>query len=306
MTTLEERGVAQTQETALRSGGRPQRTRKTRARRSRSPLTYALTPFAWALAIFDIFAIVWLLLSSFKTTREIFGNPWGLPDSWQWRNYVDAWNAAHFGEGVVNSLILVVVSGVATLLLASPAAYALSRFGRRSANPLTVFFVLGLGVPAQTMFIPLYVAFDRVGLTNSLTGLLVIYVGSALPFAVFLLTAFFRSLPRELEEAAALDAATPWYTFWRIMLPLARSGLITVFVLQAIGHWGETLFALVMLHDKTTISLSLLNFLQTMQYTGANWSVVFAGLAIIVLPLIILYLWLGSRIIEGIAAGYSR
>ncbi|WP_205856390.1 carbohydrate ABC transporter permease [Phytoactinopolyspora endophytica] len=247
-----------------------------------------------------------MLISSFKTTREVFLDPWGLPSALRWENYVEAWNSANIGEGVLNSMLLVGVSGVATIILAAPAAYALSRFGNRGSSTLTVIFVLGLGVPAQAIFIPLYIAFDRLGLINSLTSLQLIYTGTGLPFAVFLLTAFFRTLPRDIEEAAVIDGASTWYTYSRIMLPLARSGIITVFMLQAIGHWGETFFALMVLQDKHTISLALLEFMKAMQYTGARWSVLFAGLSLVVLPLIVLYVWLGSRIVEGIAAGYGK
>ncbi|MEV4897875.1 carbohydrate ABC transporter permease, partial [Nonomuraea sp. NPDC055795] len=259
-----------------------------------------------SLAVFDILVVLWMFLSSLKTTREVFNDPWGLPASPQWSNYATAWDAAKFGEGVLNSLILVLVSGVVTVVIAAPAAYALSRFRWRWSNATTVFFAMGLGIPAQTLFIPIFVALDKLGLVNSLTGLVIVFIGTSVPFAVFFLTAFFASLPRELEEAAAIDGASPTRTYVKIMLPLTRSGLLTLFVLQAISHWGETLFALVLLQDKTTISLSLLHFMQTMQYTGAQWSVLFAGITIIVIPLLMLYLWMGTRLIEGIAAGYSR
>jgi ABC-type glycerol-3-phosphate transport system permease component len=293
---------------ANRPLARPRLTRRPsrRPRRGRSPLHLILLPAAWSLAIFDLFVVGWLFLNSLKTTPEIFEDPWGLPSRPRWHNYVDAWNVAHFGEGVLNSLVLVVASGIATLSLAAPAAYALTRFRWRWSGPVTVFFAMGLGVPAQSIFIPLYVGMDRLGLVNTLWGLLLVYTATNLPFAVFFLTGFFASLPHELEEAAALDGAGPGYTFWRIMLPLTRSGLLTLFVLQAIGDWGETFFALVFLQDKKTISLALLNFTQTVQYTGAEWSVLFAGICIIVIPLIALYLWTGRRLVEGIAAGYGR
>ncbi|MBS2535215.1 carbohydrate ABC transporter permease [Catenulispora sp. NF23] len=263
-------------------------------------------PVAWAIVAANVLMIVWIVLSSLKSTREMALHPWSWPKHFIWSNYRTAWVSAQFGAGVGNSLLLIVGSGLACILLAAPAAYALSRFRVRSSGVHTALFVLGLGIPAQTMFIPLYVAFDRVGLVDSVWGLMLIYTGAGIPYALFLLTAFFRSLPVELEEAAALDGAGPGYTFWRIMLPLARSGLITIFVLQAIGHWGETFFALVMLHTKTTLSLSLYNFTQTMQYTGSRYSVLFAGLVILIAPLLVLYIVLGRRIIEGISAGYSK
>lgn len=265
-----------------------------------------LIPFAWALAAFDVFVLLWILLSSFKTTRELIFDPWGLPAAPQWENYVAAWTSANLGAGILNSVVLVVSCSVASVLLGTPAAYALARFRRPSSGPITILFVLGLGVPVQAIFIPLFVAFDRVGLIDSILGLFLIYTGLSLPFTVFLLTGFFRSLPRDLEEAAALDGLRPGATFWRIMFPLARSGLITVTVLQAIGFWGETFFAMVFLRQESTISVALMQFMKTMQYTGARWEVLFAGIALIILPLLLLYIWLGSRLIDGIAAGYSR
>lgn len=284
-----------------------QRSASLRARDARAfGLKLILVPFAWALAIFDIAVLLWIFLSSFKTTRELIFDPWGLPESLQWQNYVEAWNSANLGTGIMNSVVLVVTCSVASVALGAPAAYALSRFKRPSAGPITIVFVLGLGVPTQAIFIPLFVMFDRVGLVDSIFGLFLIYTGISLPFTVFLLTGFFKSLPRDLEEAAALDGLNPGATFWRIMFPLARSGILTVVVLQAIGFWGETFFAIVFLRQESTISVALLQFMKTMQYTGARWEVLFAGIALIILPLLLLYIWLGSRLVDGIAAGYSK
>ena len=147
-----------------------------------------------------------------------------------------------------------------------------------------------------------------VGLVNNLFGLLLIYVGTSLPFAVFFLTGFFRTLPLELEEAAALDGATPARTFWRIMLPLARPGIITLVVLNVIGHWGETFFALVFLQSQElqTLPLALLGYLQQMQYNGMNWGGMFAGIAVTVVPILVMYLWVGRRIIEGMTLGATK
>lgn len=280
--------------------------RRKSARRSRGIVVRLLLPLAWGLAIGDILLFVWMLLASLKTTREMTFKPFSWPSHWLYSNFREAWVAADFKSGFVNSLILVIGSGIGCIALAAPAAYALSRIKVRGSGPIMVFFVMGLGIPTQAMFIPLYVMFDRLNLVNSIWGLMLIYIGSGIPFALFLLTAFFHSLPRELEEAAVIDGAGPLRVFTKIMLPLTRSGLITIFVLQAISNWGETFFALVMLQDKTTLSLALYRFLNTMQYTGARYSVLFAGLIITIAPLLILYIFLGKRIIEGIAAGYSR
>ncbi len=142
------------------------------------------------------------------------------------------------------------------------------------------------------ILIPLFVMLSHVYLTNSLVGLNLVYIGVAMPFTVFLLTAFFRSLPVELEEAAALDGSSAVSTFWRIMLPVARGGLITAFVLNIIANWNKTLLALALLQstDKYTLPVALISFVQQQTYSGADWGGLFAGLCIIVIPILVVYI----------------
>lgn len=261
--------------------------------------------FAWLFALFSVAVAIWMLVTSLKSTRDIFADPWGLPTDPRWDNYERAWTASDFGGAAVNTVVLVLGTAVATIVLAAPAAYALSRIMTRWNGGLTVFFALGLGIPAQVIVLPLYVMMNDLYLVDSLLGLWILYVATSMPFTVFFLTGFFGSLPRELEEAAALDGASPNRTFWQIMLPLARSGIITALILNVIQHWGETLFGLIFLQseDKATLSLALLGFLQRMQYNGADWGGLFAGVCTVVLPVLACYVWLGRRIIEGMTLG---
>jgi multiple sugar transport system permease protein/N-acetylglucosamine transport system permease protein len=261
--------------------------------------------FAWLFALFSVAVAIWMLITSLKSTREIFGDPWGLPGDPQWDNYARAWTASDFGGATFNTVVLVFGTAVATIALAAPAAYALSRILTRWNGGLTVLFALGLGIPAQVIILPLYVMMNELYLVDSLLGLWILYVATSMPFTVFFLTGFFGSLPRELEEAAALDGASPSRTFWQIMMPLARSGIITALILNIIQHWGETLFGLIFLQseDKATLSLALLGFLQRMQYNGADWGGLFAGVCTVVLPVLACYVWLGRRIIEGMTLG---
>ncbi|TMR31855.1 carbohydrate ABC transporter permease [Nonomuraea zeae] len=167
-------------------------------------------------------------------------------------------------------------------------------------------------VPSSSTFVvsgrKLFVLMERLSPVNSLFGLFLLYVAVSLPFTVFLLTGYFASLPGELEEAAAIDGASRLPTFWTIMLPLARSGLITAFTLNAIGLWNEAFLALVFVQstDKQTLPLALLGFLAKQQYSGADYGVLFAGVVIIVLPMLLLYVWLGRRIIEGMTLGAGK
>ncbi|MET8213815.1 carbohydrate ABC transporter permease [Streptomyces sp. NPDC005373] len=265
-------------------------------------------PLVWVLVAFNVGILVWILLNSVKSTRDLMGSPWSLPASLHWENFSRAWAAGNFGPAALNSLVLVAGTAAATVLLAAPAGYALSRLGARTAGPATSLFAIGLGIPAQAIFLPLYSVMGKLGLVNSLWGLWLLYTSTSMPFAVFFLTGFFRSLPAELEEAAALDGAGPSYTFWRIMLPLTRNGLVTLLLLNIIGHWGETFFALVFIQDQSlqTLPLAMLGFLQQMQYTGADWGGMFAGIVVVVMPLVLLYLWLGRRIIEGMTLGSGK
>lgn len=271
------------------------------------------TAIIWLFTLFNCFILYWLLVSSFKRPQEIFKEPFGLPhllfeEGKPFRNYATAFQLSGFGTAFVNTVLVVAASCVLLIIIGAPAAYALSRLGGpRLSGFLTTFLVIGIGVPFQTIVIPLYVAMSELGIANSLSGLVVVYVALSLPFTIFLLTGFFASLPDELEEAAAVDGLGPARTFLTVMLPLARGGLITCITLNAIGLWNETLLAIVLVQEdsKFTISRALFSFYKTMQY-NSDWGALMAGIAIVVLPMLILYMFLARRIIEGLTLGTGK
>ncbi|NUO97171.1 MAG: carbohydrate ABC transporter permease [Nonomuraea sp.] len=264
------------------------------------------------MVVVNLAVLAWMLITSLREHREIFADPFAWPGfgrgAFAWGNYAEAWQSADFGGAAVNSLVLVTAAALAVVVVAAPAGYALGRGLGRGAASLTLYFALGIGVPVQVIVIPLFVLMERLSLVNSLFGLFLLYVAVSLPFTVFLLTGYFASLPAELEEAAAIDGASRLRTFWTIMLPLARSGLITALTLNAIGLWNEAFLALVFVQstDKQTLPLALLGFLAKQQYSGADYGVLFAGVAILVLPMLLLYVWLGRRIIEGMTLGAGK
>lgn len=169
-------------------------------------------------------------------------------------------------------------------------------------------FAVGIGLPVQVIIIPLFVLLEKAALVDTLFGLYLALVGAGIPFTVILLAGFMRSLPVELEEAAALDGCSALRSFWQIMLPLARSGIITVLILNAISIWNETFLALVLIQDteKQVLPVALLNFIARQQFNGSDYGGLFAGVVVLVLPMVLLYLWLGSRIIEGMTLGASK
>ena len=269
----------------------------------------SLVGCTWILVLFNIFLVGWMILLSFKKHVDVFNKPLTLPDVWSWFNYTEALALGDFGEAILNTVLLSFSASILTILIAAPAAYALSRINIKHAGTTLVYFAMGIAIPAQLIIMPLYHLMMTLGMLDSLWGLLVIYIASGTPFSVFFLAAFFSSLDSELEEAATIDGASAFYTFWKIMLPLARSGIITLFILNLIGSWNETLFALIFLQsdDKVTLSLALLRFIEQIEFgSGAGWGGLFAGITIVVLPMLLIYIWAGSRIIEGLTLGSGK
>ncbi|MDR2322066.1 carbohydrate ABC transporter permease [Microbacterium sp. NPDC089698] len=270
----------------------------------------------WIWVIFNLAFVAWIGLQSLKTSKDIVQNPFGLPSSPQWQNYDTVWRVGQFAQAALNSVVITVLGAVLIVALAAPAAYALARSTRRIASPLIGFFAMGLSIPLQTLAVPIVVA--KLGVSSFMvdwvTGwwddritLLVAEVVLSLPFAVFVLTGFFRSLPTEVEEAAEIDGARPVRLFRSVVLPLARPGIMTVFVLNVIGLWNSALLVMLIISDPSqrTLPVALLNLQSAMRYS-ADWGGLFAGIVILVYPMIVLYLWVGRRIVDGMTAGIGK
>lgn len=253
---------------------------------------------------FSILAFVWIAFSSLKTNREFFSNLWGIFKSAQWVNYVTIWTKHNLGGNFGNSLYVVSISVVLILLICTPAAYVLSRIRFRLSKPVATLITFGMGVPFQLMLVPLYFIMYDMGLVNSLNGLIVVYVALSIPFTVFLQMGFFKTLPSVLEEAAYIDGSGPMRTFFSIMLPLGRPGIITAAIFNFISLWNEFLLALTLLNDDSlfTLPIGLFNVQTSMQYTG-NWVALFAGFVIVFIPTLIIYIFLSRQIIEGLTMG---
>ena len=277
-------------------------------RGDKSPLRTVGIVIVWISVALGVLLLGWVVLQSLRDTREILGQPFGIPKELQWSNYARAWSQGNFGIAAWNSITTTLISSVLTVVVAAPAAYYLGRVETRFTEGLTFYFILGLGIPAQVILIPLFVMLSNVGLTNSLIGLNLVYIGISMPFTVFLLVGFFRSLPAEVEEAAAIDGASPWTTMIKITMPLAKGGILTAFILQVISHWNETLLALTLMSstDKYTLPVALISFIQRQTYSGADWGGEFAGIALIVLPMLGLYLWVGSKLSAGLTVGIGK
>jgi len=257
---------------------------------------------------FNLVVLVITLMSSVKNTTDIYTRPGALPTTWEWGNWVTAWANSEFAQGAMNSLIVVGTASIAVVAIAAPAAYALARMKVRWAKHISTGFILGIGIPPHIIVIPLFIEFSQLGLINSKLGLIIVYTGISLPFAVFLLTGFMATVPKEIEEAAALDGAGPIATLFRIVLPAVRTGLLTAFIITAVSLWNEVMIALIFIqsNDNFTLGLSLMSLLSAIQYSRADYGVLFAGVSIMLLPMLVLFVLLRRFVIEGMTLGVGK
>lgn len=263
-------------------------------------ITY-LVLIGWVIFVF--YAVGWIVLSSLSTTREIFTNNL-LASGLHFENYTKALTTHNLGRYFINSTIYVVVALGLIILIAAPASYVLSRASFRGRSVVNSMFIAGMGIPGVMLLIPLFMIFIRLNLVNTIQGLLIVYVVISIPFTVYFLTAFFATLPREIEEAGLIDGCTDWQVFWKLMLPLAQPGLITVTIFNFIALWNDYFWALIFVNteERRTLMLGLEALLRAMRYTG-DWAGLFASVIIVFLPTFILYIFLSEKIIAGVTAG---
>lgn len=241
-------------------------------------------------------------LSAFKSTREIFRNPFGLPEVWSLANFFRVWEQTNFSLYFRNSVVVTVGAVVLILVLGVMASYALARYKFRGNELLYLFFLSGLMLPLKLAVIPLFIQLKAMGLTNSHLGLIFIYAAEGLPSAVFILTGFLRTLPQDLENAARIDGASEPQILWSVMLPLIRPALVIVGIYNLVPVWNDFFFPLVFLQRESlkTLPLGLTVFMG--QYS-TDWAILYAGLTIAALPVIVLYVLLSRQFIAGLTAG---
>ncbi|WP_198676235.1 carbohydrate ABC transporter permease [Kribbella monticola] len=256
----------------------------------------------WGVMV--VFPLLWALVSSFKSDPEIFKSPWGLPAVWHWDNFERAWNESHIGTYFLNSVIVVCCGVVLTLVLSSAVAYVLARFEFPGNRILYYVFVGGMVFPGFLALVPLFFVVQNLGLLNTYLGLILVYATHGMSFSVFFLTAFFRTQSKELAEAALVDGCSHWGVLFRIMLPLARPGLVSIGIFQFLGMWNEYLLPLVLNTDEQRylVTQGLANIAVTQGY-HSDFSGLFAGLTISILPVLAVYLVFHKQISTGMTAG---
>ncbi|MDT0381324.1 carbohydrate ABC transporter permease [Streptomyces sp. DSM 42041] len=248
--------------------------------------------------------LLWAVMTSFKTDREIFTSPWALPTELHFENWSRAWNQANMSDYFGNTVVVVGCSLVGTMLLGSMTAYVLARFEFPGQRFLYFLFIGGMSFPIILALVPLFYVMNNMGLLNTRHGLILSYIAYSLPFTVFFLTAFFRTLPSSVAEAAMIDGASHARTFFQVMLPMAKPGLVSVGIFNFLGQWNQYMLPTVLNTDpdKQVLSQGLVQLAVSQGYKG-DWSALFAGLVMAMLPVLAAYIVFQRQVVSGLTAG---
>lgn len=254
------------------------------------------------MAILYLAPLFWVFLVSFKTNKEIFTNPFGMPESFNLENFTFAWTAGKLGTATLNSFIVCTVTLVLSLIIGSMAAFAIGRLRWKFSNAALTYFLIGMMIPVHCVMIPLFTRFAKIGLSNTLTGLVLPYLTFSLPLTIYIMTGFFRSMPNELIESACIDGATVGQIFIMIALPVCKTGLFVTGLMSFVNNWNELLLAMVFISDdnKKTLPVALSKFVGPY---NTNYSQMFAAIIIAVIPTIIVYCAFSNQIVDGLTAG---
>lgn len=255
----------------------------------------------WLLAGASVYPLIWLLLSSLKTSPEMFGNTWALPEEWRWSNYVAAWNAG-ISRYLISSIIVTVVSTVIVVFLSAAASFALVVLKFRGKMIVYAAILGGLILPPEVSLFPLFRTLNALGFYNTYLALIVPYVAFGIPFTTFIIRAYMVTIPYEMNEAAVMDGAGPLWTFWHVYLPLCRPILASAALIQAMRSWNEFIFALTFVESENvkTITIGMMSFANALR---GDWAVLMAGLVISVVPILVTFLVLQRQFIGGLTQG---
>jgi N-acetylglucosamine transport system permease protein len=259
----------------------------------------------WSVIV--IGPMLWTLMTSFKTTREIFSSPFSLPASLNLQNYVNAWTTAGIGKYFLNTVLVVGSALVIVMILGSMCAYVLARFEFPGSKAIYYLMLAGLTFPIFLAIVPLFFTLRNLGLLNTLPGLSLTYVAFALPFTVFFLFAFFKTLPYEISEAAALDGAGEWATFFMVMLPMARNGFASVAIFNFLGLWNQFLIPVAINTnvDNYVLSQGMASFASQAGY-AVDFGALFAAVVITVIPVLIVYLIFQRQLQGSVSQGTNK
>ncbi|WP_346234619.1 carbohydrate ABC transporter permease [Lysinibacillus telephonicus] len=270
--------------------------------RALSRLAVRIPLLIWSFIV--VFPLIWMFIGAFKTNAEIFASPWALPQKLNFHNFVSAWSDYSIGSAFANSLFVTLLGTLLCLAFSIPTAYALERLRFKGSEILLNTYLASMMIPSVLGWIPLFFLLLKFNMLDNLWALSLIYAVSHIPFTIFILISFMGNVPKELEEAAAIDGMTPYGILFKIVTPLVKSGIITASILNAISFWNEYFMALILLQEdsKNTLGVAMDLLKTNAQYKSA-WGVLFAGLCIAVIPVIIFYSIFQRHIVKGMTEG---
>jgi len=259
------------------------------------------------LTVITLLPFAMMFLTSTKTNAEFYQGMWSLPKNIvesTSHNYSEAWAEGNFGQDFMNTVIISFSALALALMLSSMVSYAIARRNLRHAQTLSNLYLVGLLIPGMVGLTPMFVMARFLGLFNTRIILIILYTAMVMPFCVFLMTSFFRTLPSEMEEAASIDGATPWQAFSKIILPLVRPAFVAAGIFCFLDFWSEYLYGLVFIVDPTkkTISMGMLTF-KVISGFKIDWGVTMAACVIFIAPVLILYILFQRQVVGGLTAG---
>ena len=265
-----------------------------------------LTIVLLAFTVLVIIPFAWMVVMSVRTTGEILNDPYGLPKAVRWQNYVNLISDPqirfyrYFGNSLFVSFFALLLN--TALVTMGGYGFGRNRYHFRGRGALFTILLLALMLPGQAMYIAQFVMMSRYGLLNTRWSLVLLYAAEAVPVSTYLMATYFSQLPSELEDAARMDGCNDFSTFWRVMLPLSRPALATVILLNFMNFWNELMLALTMVThpDLRTLPSAIMYFVGE---HGSDYAMAAASLVVATLPIVLLYLFLSERFIEGLTAG---
>jgi len=259
----------------------------------------------WVYALISIAPLLLMVSNSFRTTQEMASNPIGLPIAPTFSSYQKAWVTASFETYFINSIAVTVASVALSTVVSLLAAYAFARTKSKLFAAIEALFLSGLMLPVYLAILPLFFLLDSLGMISNLWSLILVYSALGIPFSTFVLASFFRQLPIELDEAARLDGAGSFTTFFRVHLPLVRPAIATVVVFRFVPVWNDFFYPLILIRDQNayTLPVGITRFFGEYQ---TDWATLFAGLTLATIPLVVLFLIATKQIVSGLTAGMSK
>lgn len=267
------------------------------------------------LAFVIVVPVAWVFVASIKQNSEFYGNPWTLPEGFYFQNFIDAWEKANMGSYMLNSILVTALALLLLIVIALPAAYVLARFKFRSSKLFNVIFMAGLFINVNYIVVPIFLMLNEGDKTirqltgnplflNNLFILALVYAATALPFTIYLLSGYFRSLAKDYEEAAYIDGAGYFRTMVEVIFPMAKPSIVTVILFSFLSFWNEYIISMTLLTkpELKTLPVGLMN-LMAAQKSAVQYGQLYAGLVIVMLPTLILYICVQKKLTQGMTLG---